>query len=72
MIDIDKDGFITDPDLSTCVKNLNNSAFFRKGGEAMKASSFNQKARPYPKASRLGVDRAREVCAQIREAMGVK
>jgi Ca2+-binding EF-hand superfamily protein len=72
MIDIDKDGFITDPDLSTCVKNLNNSAFFRKGGEALKGSTFNQRARPYPKASRLGADKAREVCTQIREAMGVK
>jgi Ca2+-binding EF-hand superfamily protein len=41
MIDIDKDGFITDPDLSTCVKNLSNSAFFRKGGEALKGSTFN-------------------------------
>jgi len=59
MIDIDKDGFITDPDLSTCVKNLNNSAFWRKGGEALTRSSFNQQAKPYPKTYRLGADKAK-------------
>ena len=32
MIDIDKDGFISKEDLSTCLKNLNSEIFFKDGG----------------------------------------
>jgi Ca2+-binding EF-hand superfamily protein len=35
MVDIDKDGFITEADVVTCIKNLNNAAFFRNGGSAL-------------------------------------
>jgi Ca2+-binding EF-hand superfamily protein len=35
MIDVDKDGFITEADIETCVKNLSNMAFFKNGGAAL-------------------------------------
>jgi len=28
-MDVDKDGFITEDDLNTCIKNLNNQQFFK-------------------------------------------
>jgi hypothetical protein len=35
MIDIDKDGFVTEADVTTCIKNLNNAAFYKNGGQAL-------------------------------------
>jgi Ca2+-binding EF-hand superfamily protein len=35
MIDVDKDGFVTEADIETCVKNLSNMAFFKNGGAAL-------------------------------------
>jgi Ca2+-binding EF-hand superfamily protein len=32
MIDIDKDGFVSEADVTTCIKNLNNAAFYKNGG----------------------------------------
>ena len=34
-IDIDKDGFISEIDLRTCLDNLNSDAFFKNSGEAL-------------------------------------
>ena len=34
-MDIDKDGYISEIDLRTCLDNLNSDAFFRNGGEAL-------------------------------------
>lgn len=48
MIDIDKDGFITEADIDTCVKNLPNLAFFKNGGAALTQSTFNSTAKIYP------------------------
>lgn len=48
MIDIDKDGFITEADVTTCIKNLNNAAFYKNGGQALKSSTFNAQTKFYP------------------------
>ena len=48
MIDIDKDGFVTEADIETCVKNLTNMAFFRNGGAALTKSTFNSQVKIYP------------------------
>lgn len=34
-MDIDKDGFISDIDLQTCLNNLNSNTFFKNSGEAL-------------------------------------
>ena len=40
-MDIDKDGFISEIDLQTCLNNLSSDAFFRDGGEALAVSAFS-------------------------------
>ena len=61
MIDIDKDGYISEPDLSSCIKNLSNTAFFRNNGEALIKSTFNAATKAYPKSSRLSKDKMKLV-----------
>lgn len=34
-MDIDKDGFISEIDLQTCLNNLGSNTFFKNGGEAL-------------------------------------
>jgi len=62
MIDVDKDGFVTEHDIETCVKNLANLAFFRNGGAALKASTFNSKAKIFPEGARLSNEKAIAIC----------
>ena len=40
-MDVDKDGFISEIDLQTCISNLNSNAFFKNGGEALAQSGFS-------------------------------
>ncbi len=40
-MDIDKDGFISEIDLQTCLTNLNSDAFFKNSGEALGGSTFS-------------------------------
>ena len=47
-IDVDKDGFITEADIETCVKNLTNMAFFKDGGAALTQSTFNSTVKIFP------------------------
>lgn len=72
MIDVDKDGYVTEYDIETCVKNLHNMAFFRDGGAALTTSTFNSRAKIYPQGCRLSNEKALAICKQIREALGVK
>jgi len=72
MIDVDKDGFVTEADIETCVKNLPNMAFFRNGGQALQQSTFNAGTKIFPQGCRLTHEKALAVCKQIREALGVK
>ena len=34
-MDIDKDGFISEIDLQTCLNNLSSDAFFKESGQAL-------------------------------------
>jgi Ca2+-binding EF-hand superfamily protein len=72
MIDVDKDGFVTEADIETCIKNLPNMAFFRNGGAALTQSTFNSQNKIFPKASKLSKEKALSVCKQIRDALAVK
>jgi Ca2+-binding EF-hand superfamily protein len=47
-MDIDKDGFISEIDLQTCLDNMNSEAFFRNGGEALSVSAFSSAKKFYP------------------------
>ena len=38
LIDVDKDGYVSENDIQTCIRNLNNSAFWKNGGESLKIS----------------------------------
>ena len=48
MLDVDKDGFVTEHDIETCIKNLPNMAFFRNGGAALASSTFNSQSKIFP------------------------
>jgi Ca2+-binding EF-hand superfamily protein len=72
LLDIDKDGFISEADLLTCIKNLNNAAFYRNSGEALKNSTFNAATKFFPSQSKMSKEKALEVCKQIRDALGQK
>ena len=72
MLDVDKDGFVTEHDIETCIKNLPNMAFFRNGGAALASSTFNSKSKIFPQNCRLTKEKALAICKQIREALGLK
>ena len=72
MLDVDKDGFVTEADIETCIKNLQNVAFFRNGGAALAHSTFNSRTKTFPQGSKLSKEKALAVCKQIREALGAK
>jgi len=62
MMDVDKDGFVTEADIETCIKNLPNMAFFRNGGVALAQSTFNAQNKIFPQGSRLTKEKAAAVC----------
>lgn len=47
-MDIDKDGYITEIDLQTCLNNLNSDAFFKNSGEALATSAFASAKKFFP------------------------
>ncbi len=47
-MDVDKDGFITEIDIQTCISNLNSDAFFKNNGEALSGSVFGTEKKFYP------------------------
>lgn len=47
-MDIDKDGFISEIDLKTCLDNINSDAFFKNGGEALAVSAFSSAKKFFP------------------------
>lgn len=47
-MDIDKDGFISEIDLQTCLTNLNSDAFFKNSGEALARSTFQSAKKFFP------------------------
>ncbi len=68
-IDVDKDGFVSEIDLQTCINNLNSNAFFKNGGEALAQSGFASQTKFFPSNSSITEERAAEIAAQIRQAM---
>lgn len=69
-MDIDKDGFVSEIDLQTCLNNLNSNAFFKNGGEALAQSGFSSQKKFFPTTKEtLNEERAREVAKQIRDAL---
>ena len=71
-IDVDKDGFVSAIDLDTCLKNLNNAAFFKNCGEALRTSAFSSHTKFFPSQNPISNDRAAELSKQIREALIAK
>lgn len=69
-MDIDKDGFITEIDIQTCLSNLNSEAFFKNNGEALSGSVFATEKKFYPSQSnKLPLDRALDITKQIRTSL---
>ena len=60
-MDIDKDGFISEIDLQTCLNNLNSDAFFKNGGEALANSAFSSAKKFYPSSEAMPEERAIEI-----------
>ena len=71
-IDVDKDGFVSETDIITCIKNLSNTAFWRNNGAALAKSTFNTQIKHFPQSSTLTKDKALEVIKQINEGLGKK
>jgi predicted nuclease with TOPRIM domain len=47
-MDLDKDGFLSEIDLQTCLDNLQSDAFFKNCGEALASSSFSSQKKFFP------------------------
>ena len=62
-IDVDKDGYVSEIDLQTCINNLNSNAFFKNGGEALAQSGFSSQAKFFPSNSTITEERAAEIAA---------
>ena len=72
MIDINKDSYISAPDLAACINNLNNAAFWRNQGEAVATSTFGNKTQPFPKTANLSIEKTKIVLKQIKDALQLK
>ena len=60
-MDIDKDGYISDVDLYTCLSNLGSESFFKNSGEALASSTFSSQKKFFPVETKLSKDRAVEL-----------
>lgn len=68
-IDIDKDGYVSEIDLQTCIDNLGSDAFFRNGGDALAKSAFASQTKFFPVNDSLTGERALEIAKQIKAAL---
>jgi Ca2+-binding EF-hand superfamily protein len=77
LMDIDKDGLVSEIDLQTCLSHLNSDSFFRNNGEALTNAGFSSSIKFYPGSQDtsnkqyqpLSEERAFEVLNQIRTAL---
>lgn len=71
MLDIDKDGYIGEEDLKTCLRNIHSSAFFSNDGLALTSSQFNAPHKFYPTnmTEEFTDSKLLDLCRQIREKM---
>jgi Ca2+-binding EF-hand superfamily protein len=68
-MDVDKDGFVSEIDLQTCLTNLSSNTFFKNSGEALARSTFSSAKKFFPTTDKLSEGRAAEVAKQIRTAL---
>ena len=68
-MDIDKDGYISEIDLTTCLNNLKSEAFFKNSGEALSQTAFASAKKFFPNQNNLPEDRAIEIARQIRTSL---
>lgn len=47
-LDVDKDGYVSEIDLQTCLNNLNSETFFKNNGEALANSTFSSQKKFFP------------------------
>ena len=71
LIDVDKDGYISEEDLKTCLSNLHSATFYQNNGCALSSSQFNSHYKFFPTSMKndLSSDKIFQVCLQIRKAM---
>lgn len=71
---MDKDGYISDEDLKTCLSNLNSTTFYQNNGCALSSSQFNSHYKFFPTNMKddLSNDKIFQICLQIRKAMIAK
>jgi len=60
-MDIDKDGFVSEIDIQTCIDNLQSDTFFKNCGEALASSTFSSSKKFYPMTDALNPERALEI-----------
>ena len=68
-MDIDKDGYISEIDLQTCINNLGSETFFKNNGSALASSTFSSAKKFFPVEAKLSHERAAELFKQIRTAL---
>lgn len=71
LMDIDKDGYICENDLGTCIKHLDSDSFFKEGGKALQKPQFNAKDKFFSIdiKDQIKDEKLIEVCGQIRKAI---
>ena len=74
LMDIDKDGYINEQDLQTCLANVHSTSFFENGAISLKTSTFNNKHSFYPTTLKNDITSTKvvSVCAHIRAGMQTK
>lgn len=68
-MDIDKDGYLSEIDISTCINNLSSDTFFKNSGEALAQSAFSSGKKFFPASQNLPNERAFEIAKQIKAAL---
>ena len=71
LIDVDKDGFVGEQDLNTCLTNLNSMSFFENNSMALTSAQFNSEHKFYPTKEKLNISDGKVVSVvnQIRKAL---
>ena len=74
LMDIDKDGYINEQDLGTCLSNVHSTSFFENGAISLKTASFNNKHSFFPTTLKNDITNTKvvSVCAHIRAGMQAK
>lgn len=69
MLDVDKDGIISETDVDTCVKNLGNAQFWKDNGASLAHAQFGTLTKFFPQNKRMPRDKAVEVVKQINDSL---